>query len=128
MPPGNGDGLAEVVDQALLKDETPLQETPDPETPLRPGPVEFRPASVDRLEARRDWLLARVGLMLIDAAKLLDPLTRIVIARLLALAALGAAAGLTYYTIRLTEGWERVAACGLFLAVAAWSIRGGTRA
>ncbi|MES2211512.1 MAG: hypothetical protein V4515_15210 [Chloroflexota bacterium] len=81
--------------------------------------------TTELLTARRDWMLARVALMLIDAAKLLDPITRIVLNRVLALAALGSAVGICVYTISRTAGWERVATAGLFVVLASWLIRKG---
>lgn len=118
-----GDEIGPVLDAVLAAQDAP---EPMPE-PLRPAPTarELRPEPMVQLEARRDWVLARVALMLIDAAKLLDPITRIVMARFLALASLAAATGIAVYAIKLTEGWERVAIAGLFTALAALLIRKG---
>ncbi len=93
-------------------------ETPRVEIPEPPDPVV-------RATARRDKLLARIAVVLLDGARILDPITRIVMARVLALASLGAAVGITVYTIGKTEGWQRVAIAGLFLVLTALLIRKG---
>ena len=129
QPSRNGAEVARLVDEVLgaREDEQPRPE-PDPAPEPEPEPVPQAPrptVRVAQMEARRDWVLARVALMLIDAAKLLDPITRIVMARILALASLGAAFGISLYAIRLTEGWQRVAVAGIFTALAALLIRKG---
>lgn len=117
QPSRNGSDTAQIVDEALGQPELP---TVDPE----PTGRAVAPAA-EAMSARRDWVLARIALMLIDAAKILDPITRIVMARFLSLAALGSAVGICVYTISRTEGWERVATAGLFVVLASWLIRKG---
>lgn len=83
------------------------------------------PSPRELAEAKRDWLLSRVAVMLIDAAKMLDPITRILVARALAVMALMGATGVTLYTIHLTSGYERVAMGVAFLGLSALLIRRG---
>jgi len=119
----NGNEVAAVVDEAVdrMADAPKVLQLPPIETPIQYQRVE-------RAEAQRDWLLARVAIMLIDAAKMLDPITKIVMARVMAFGALAASTWVAIYTIKLTPSWEQVATCGLFLALSAWLIRAGNRA
>lgn len=71
-------------------------------------------------EAQAERLGAKMVRAVWDAAQMLDPITRIVMARVLAVFALVAASGLTAYTLALTTSWERVATVALFLVFASW--------
>ena len=128
--PPNGTTDADVVDRVLgttppLAPEAAAGFVPD-QPPSRARATQEPPDDdTQLLIARRDRALSRIALVLIDAAKMLDPILRIVMARVLALMALGAATGLAAYTLKMTDGWERVATCGLFIALAALLIRKG---
>lgn len=91
--------------------------------PLRVAPAERAiPA-----EVRRDLWLSRMASMLVETASMLDPITRIVAARTLALLGLLAACGVSLYTIRPLDGWERVAAGVPFVILAAWALGRGMK-
>ena len=124
--PANGTD-AEVVDRVLLDppDTERLIDNARAALPEQPAQERIPDDDTQLLIARRDRALSRIALVLIDAAKMLDPILRIVIARVLALMALVAATGLAAYTLTMTSSWERVATCGLFLVLAAWVIGRG---
>jgi len=83
------------------------------------------PAVAELVTARRDKWLARIAVHLIETAKLLDPITRIVVTRVLTLAAYASAVGVTCYALVLARDWERVAILVAFLALCALVIRRG---
>lgn len=93
-----------------------------PDAGPSPGPEQIPRAL---REARQDRGLAAIAGLLVRAAQALDPITRIIVSKALAISALAAGVGLTAYTLSLPTSWERVATCGLFLALSAWTIRRG---
>jgi len=110
-PPVNG--AAAIVDAALPTEPAVLPSPPvvdtvteEPAPAARPSlPAAYEqlaqrvadlvePAVAELVTARRDKWLARIALNMIETAKLLDPITRIAVARCLTLGALTAAVGL----------------------------------
>jgi hypothetical protein len=86
------------------------------------------PVSVQEpLTVRRDKWLARMAVLMVETANMLDPITRLVMDRVLAVLALIVATGVTAYIVRLTEGWERIAIGVAFIGLCAWLIRKGQR-
>lgn len=139
-------GVASIVDAALPAEPAVLPSPPvadtvtEPETTApaeRPSvPIAYEqlaqrvadiiePAVAELVTARRDKWLARIAVNLIETAKLLDPLTRIVVTRVLTLASYAAAVGVTCYALALAHDWERVAILVAFLALCALVIRRG---
>src|SRR5882762_11914683 len=90
----------------MAPDPPPSADEPGPSTaaPARPALAYeqlaqrvaeiVEPAVAEMVTARRDKWLARIAVNLIETAKLLDPITRIVVTRVLTLGAAGAAVGL----------------------------------
>jgi len=63
--------------------------------------------------------------LVLDTAKMMDPMLEIISARVLGFVAFGAAIALTAYTLQmLDDGWQRASVLGGFLVLAAWAIRG----
>ena len=96
------------VERVVLPDDGPQQAA-------EPLPEQLR-------EVRRDRALAHIAGLLIDSAKMLDPITRLLLARTLAFAALAGAVGLTAYTLVVAEGWERVAVVSAYIIFAIWVV------
>ena len=95
-------------------------------TPLR-DPVRLElddPAQVDAelLTVRRDQRLAGIAVMLLDAAKILEPIVELLCDRALRWAALLATVGLTAYALR-APSWERLATVAVFAVLVPWIIR-----
>lgn len=65
-------------------------------------------------EVRRDRHLAQIAVMLLDTAKALDPIVKMISSRLLAWAALGASVTLAVMALR-TPSWERLAVLAVFM-------------
>lgn len=103
---------------------SPTRDAPEPPRVPMAGDPELLVRQARRLvqEAAAERLGASVVRAIWDAAQMLDPVTRIVMARVLAVLALVAASGLTAYTLALTTTWERAAALGAFLLFSAWTI------
>ena len=72
--------------------------------------------------ARRDQQIAGVAVMLLDAAKMVEPIVELLCDRALRWASLGSFVGLTFYALR-DPSWERAAICGAFATLAPWVIR-----
>jgi len=105
-------GATSIVDAALpteppmAPDPPPSADEPGPSStaPARPALAYeqlaqrvaeiVEPAVAEMVTARRDKWLARIAVNLIETAKLLDPITRIVVTRVLTLGSAGAAVGL----------------------------------
>lgn len=126
--------LAAGEEPGLTEESTPLPTAEEP-TAAAPAaaPVRFDDDALVR-QARRliqEAQAERLGASMVravwDAAQMLDPITRIVMARVLVVFALVAASGLTAYTLALTTSWERVATVALFLVFVAWTVRTMTR-
>ena len=66
------------------------------------------------LEVRRDRHLAQIAVMLLDTAKVLDPVVTMISRRLLAWAALGASVALAVMALR-APSWERLAILAVFM-------------
>jgi hypothetical protein len=91
------------------------------------GSAEGRADVQEPVTVRRDKWLARMALLMVETVNILDPITRLVMDRVLAVLALIAATGVTAYIVRLTEGWERIAIGVAFIGLCAWLIRKGQR-
>lgn len=65
-------------------------------------------------EARRDRHLAQIAVMLLDTAKVLDPVVTMISKRLLAWAALGASVALAVMALR-EPSWERLSVLAVFM-------------
>jgi len=108
-------GAAAIVDAALPTEPAVLPSPPVVEPPLEPEssapaarpsvPIAYEqlaqrvadliePAVAELVTARRDKWLARIALNMIETAKLLDPITRIAVARCLTLGSLAASVAL----------------------------------
>jgi hypothetical protein len=111
--PHNGDSAedlaAAVVGDLPAPDAAPALDVTPPSRALR--------------EAQQDRNLAAIAGLMMRAAQVLDPITRIVVSRVLAVLVLVAAAGLCVFTVHLTQGWERVATFAVFVAFTGWLIR-----
>jgi len=64
--------------------------------------------------ARRDRRLAQIAVMLLDTAKVLEPVVAIISRRLLAWAALGASVALAVMALR-EPSWERLSVLAVFM-------------
>ncbi len=71
---------------------------------------------------RRDQRVAGLTVMLLDAAKMVEPVVELLCDRALRSAALGSFVGLTFYALR-DPSLERAAITGAFAALAPWVIR-----
>lgn len=123
--------LAPGEELGVEESRVPTAEEPTAAAPA--APVRFDDDALVR-QARRliqEAQAERLGASMVravwDAAQMLDPITRIVMARVLVVFALVAASGLTAYTLALTTSWERVATVALFLVFVAWTVRTMTR-
>lgn len=86
----------------------------------------LEPRVTSLVVARRDQWLAWLAGQFIEVAKILDPITRIVAARILSLAALAAAIAVSVYTIALIQrDIERVGALVAILAFLGLVVRRG---
>ena len=74
--------------------------------------------------AKRDQQLAGIAVMLIDAAKLLEPVVALLSGHLLRWAALGGLIGLASFALR-QPSWEKLAVVAVFGIVAPFVIRRG---
>lgn len=86
-----------------------------PPVPSLPLPQQVR-------EVKRDRALAHITVMVLDAAKVLEPLLEIITARLLRWAALGASVGLAFLALR-APSWERLAVLAVFMLLAPYLVR-----
>jgi hypothetical protein len=99
-----------------------------------PGPIPMPPikaaaeATVDQAIriARRDQKIASIWLMMLDAAKMIDPIAEIVNDKALRWATLGSAVWLTHFALR-DPSWQRVAVLGVFCILAPWLTKGRKR-
>lgn len=93
------------------------------ETPVDLGP---EPAQLDQQirVVRREQRMAGIAVMLLDAAKVLEPLVGLLSGHLLRWVALGSAVGLTAFALR-QPSWERLATLGVFMVLVPWLIRKG---
>ena len=73
---------------------------------------------------RREQKVAGIAVMLLDAAKILEPVVELLCDRALRWAALLATVGLTAYALR-APSWERLAIVATFAVLAPWIIRKG---
>ena len=107
---------------AVETDRRPVEETLtfEPEPPAPPVP------DIDRqLRAvRREQQVAGIAVMLLDAAKILEPVAAMLSDRALQWAALLSTVGLTAYALR-APSWERAAIVAGFAVLAPWIIRRG---
>lgn len=101
-----GDNGEPVVDRLDLTD---LELQRGPETPA---------------EVRRDRHLAQIAVMLLDTAKVLDPIVKMLSLRLLAWAALGASVALAVMALR-SPSWERLAVLAVFMLLSTLLIHQG---
>ena len=76
---------------------------------LEPRDIPETPA-----EARRDRRLAQIAVMLLDTAKVLEPVVAIISRRLLAWAALGASVAIAVIALR-EPSWERLSVLAVFM-------------
>ena len=93
--------------------------------PFEPEPLAV-PQSLPRAirEARQDRSLAAIAGLLGRAAEALDPVSRIVVNRLLAFLGLLMAGAMTYKGLVMTPlSWQQVTIEGMFLALCAWLIK-----
>ena len=73
-------------------------------------------------EARRDRRLAHIAVMLLDTAKVLDPIVKMISMRLLAWAALGASVALAVMALR-DPSWERLSILAVFMLLSTLLVR-----
>jgi hypothetical protein len=94
-------------------------EMEDVTTPLveRAAAIDGRVLRNALLKAQRDKRLSDVAVMLLDTAKMLDPVVEIVSSKLLRWAAMAAAVYFTFYALR-EPSWERASIIGVFLVCA----------
>lgn len=64
--------------------------------------------------AQRDRRLAQIAVMLLDTAKVLDPVVKMISSRLLAWAALGASVAIAVIALR-EPSWERLSVLAVFM-------------
>ncbi len=100
-----------------------LAESEPHETPVDLGP---EPAQLDQQirVVRREQRMAGMAVMLLDAAKILEPVVELLCDRALRWAALLATVGLAAYAMR-QPSWERAAIVAGFAILAPWVIRRG---
>ena len=75
---------------------------------------------------RREQKVAGLAVMLLDAAKVLEPVVELLSDKALRWAALLSTVGLTFYALK-DPSWERAAIVGGFAILAAWVLRRGRR-
>ncbi len=73
---------------------------------------------------RREQTIAGVAVMLLDAAKMVEPVIELLCDRALRWAALGSTVGLAFYALR-SPSWERLAIVATVGVLAPWIIRRG---
>lgn len=76
------------------------------------------------VHARRDRHLAQIAVMLLDTAKVLDPLVKMLSLRLLAWAALGSSVALAVMALR-SPSWERLAVLAVFMLLSTLLVHQG---
>ncbi len=96
---------------------------PEPEA-ARPTPPELAHLDQQYRAVRRDQKIAGMAVMLLDAAKLLEPVVELLCDRALRWAALLSTVALSAYALR-TPSWERLAIVATFALLAPWIIRRG---
>jgi len=91
-------------------------------------PLDAEPLDIDQqlTTVRREQRVAGMAVMLLDAAKVLEPVVELLSDKALRWAALGSTVGLTAYALR-EPSWERAAIVGGFGLLAAWVLRKGRR-
>lgn len=77
-------------------------------------------------EVRQEKRLAHIAVMLLDTAKVLDPVVKMLSQRLLTWAALGASVALAVRALN-EPSWERLAVLGTFMLLATLLVRWGGR-
>ncbi len=85
--------------------------------------VELGPPELP-VHARRDRHLAQIAVMLLDTAKVLDPLVKMLSLRLLAWAALGSSVALAVMALR-QPSWERLAVLAVFMLLSTLLVHQG---
>lgn len=76
------------------------------------------------LATRRDQTFAGIAVLMLDSAKILEPIVGMLSGHLLRWAALGGLIGLASFALR-QPSWEKLAIVGVFGIVAPWVIRRG---
>lgn len=76
------------------------------------------------VHAQRDRRLAQIAVMLLDTAKVLDPLVKMLSLRLLAWAALGSSVALAVMALR-QPSWERLAVLAVFMLLSTLLVHQG---
>jgi len=76
------------------------------------------------VHARRDRHLAQIAVMLLDTAKVLDPIVKMLSLRLLAWAALGSSVALAVMALR-QPSWERLAVLAVFMLLSTLLVHQG---
>jgi len=109
--PANGEPHMERVDLRGLEDEAPSAPT------LAAVDSQLR-------TVRREQKVAGIAVMLLDAAKMIEPVVELLSDRLLRWTALAASVGLSAYALHTASlHWERLAIVGAFGVLAPWIIR-----
>jgi len=102
-----------------------LGDNGEPPDRLNLDEVEVEPSGAELVvHARRDRHLAQIAVMLLDTAKVLDPIVKMLSLRLLAWAALGSSVALAVMALR-QPSWERLAVLAVFMLLSTLLVHQG---